>query len=180
MADRSDFQGAMLFFSAATLAAAVLIGNEGMSLPEYWDILRSGFSDYFPDDLRKAESVEAVASASLDGLGLPASLDGWLERGMAIMMTVGWSLGAMWAAIWSRIQAIALVLIAGASGEAVRESLAMTASQLGSMELAAMLLQGVAFLAASLGILGISKNLVLGKGRAPAIRPKQTQPRWSV
>lgn len=179
MADRSDFQGAMLFFSAATFVSSVVIGNEGMSLPEYWEILRSGFAEYVPSDLQDIDSVEDVIPATVNG-GLPVEIDGWLQKGMALMMTLGWSVGALWAAVWSRVQAVALLLLAGASGESVRESLAMSAAQLGSMDLAAMLLQAAAFAAASLGLFGIGKNMLLGKKKTPGINPKQLQPRWSV
>lgn len=187
MAQRSDFQGAMLFFSATTFVASVLIGNEGLSIGEYIEIFSDMFARYLPGGVPDASDLSDLGGTGVEGTAplpdfIPASITGlipdslrpYLDNGMALIMTIGWSISALGAAVWRRLQMFALGLLGLASGESIRETLMMSAESVGTFETSAMLLQGFSFTAASLGLMGLAKAKMFGRKKIEsALQPNR-------
>lgn len=162
MASRSDFQGAMLFFSATTLAASVVLGNEGMSLAECWEVFQDAATRYLPDNLQIWEAG-----------GLASTPEGIFQQIMSLFMAFGWGVGALGAAIWQRLQTAALFFLSVVSGATVNEALAMAGGTMDSTATAALMLQGVAFACAAFGLLGRAKTMMFARKRTPALIPAQ-------
>lgn len=152
----------MLFYSAATLIASVAIGNEGMSVGEWWELLRHNFARVIPDHVADVQGLDEIVPASLGG-SLPMSLDEAAERIVVVLTSLGWSIGALWAAVWKRLQMVALFLLAAVSGGSAHEALMATTEMLESSDTAAMLLQGFSALCASLGLMGLAKAKLFGR-----------------
>ncbi|MCQ8184540.1 hypothetical protein [Parvularcula maris] len=166
--DRSDFQGAMLYFAGTTFVASVLLGNEGMSLAEYTGMAKEAFGRHVPEDL---QVLNDVLSVPVGEYRMPESLDEWLAKGNAVLMSLGWSISTLGAALLRRLQTIGLVILATVSGRSGQEALMMWDQTMGSQETAALLLQGAAFAFASLGILGRAKAMAFAKRKFGKVVP---------
>jgi hypothetical protein len=166
--DRSDFQGAMLYFAGTTFVASVLLGNEGMSLAEYTGQAKEAFGRYVPEDF---QVLDDVLSVPVGEYRLPQSLDEWLMKGNAVLMSVGWSISTLGAALLRRLQTVGLIVLATVSGRSGQEALMAWDVGMTSQETAALLLQGAAFAFASLGVLGRAKAMAFAKRKFGKVIP---------
>jgi hypothetical protein len=158
----------MLYFSGTTFIASVLLGNEGMNLAEYAASASEAFARHVPEDL---QGLDDVLPVPVGEYRIPNSLDEWLSRGNALLMSLGWSVSTFGAAIWRRLQTVGLLLLATVSGRSGQEALTVWDNGMGSQETAALLLQGAAFAFASLGILGRAKAMAFAKRKFGKVVP---------
>jgi hypothetical protein len=158
----------MLYFAGTTFVASVLLGNEGMSLAEYMDRASEAVGRYVPEDLK---GLDEVLPVPVGEYRLPQNTEEWLSKGYSILMSLGWSIGTLGAAIWRRLQTVGLLILATVSGRSGQEALMTWEAGMSSTETAALLLQGAAFAFASLGILGRAKAMAFAKRKFGKVVP---------
>ena len=97
MANRSNFQGATLYFSATTLAASVLIGGSALNIAEWLGLLQESVD--LESAPQRAAELAATGSSIKDSLPpviadkLPESRDAVLAQAKDVIMGYGWTLG---------------------------------------------------------------------------------------
>lgn len=166
MANRSNFQGATLYFSATTLAASVLIGGSALNIAEWLGLLQESVD--LESAPQRAAELAATGSSIKDSLPpaiadkLPESTDAVLDQAKDVIMGYGWTLGSVFAMVWSKIQTIALGAVTFVSGICVRDSVVAGPFVDGETALAAMMLQVVSLSIAGVGLLSQGLNAMGG------------------
>lgn len=169
MVGRSDFQGAMLFFAASTLLASILIGNDGLSTGEVSQAFKDALARHSP------AAGEIISEAGGDSAGtalprplkdvVPEAFHAWIQTAATLFMSIGAGIGSLGAALWHRLQNVALMTLATVSGHAGYETVKTADTALSSTEMAAVILQLLAFGAAALGLGSMAKNFLFGTGK---------------
>jgi hypothetical protein len=166
---RSDFQAAMLYFAATSYAASVLMGAGEIPkdlVAQIWSILEATGAK--GGDLVAAipELKKLLSRDGFPSLETLIAEDGPVADLIFGAQNFGWFAAAGGAALWKRLQMIALAVIAALSGQSLYGAFPLEPG-LPSEVLAGNLLQAGSFTAASMGLVG---KAMPGRGMKKVIR----------
>jgi hypothetical protein len=162
MQQRSDFQAAMLYYSAASYAASILLGGGGFDselAARIYETIRNMGAEGLgvAQGLPRIEQLPSFEELKAEGIG---------PELLSRVQSFGWFAAAGGAALWSRLQTVALAALAALSGQQLYGILPIEGG-LGSKELSSYILEAASFATASLGLGG---KALPGRGMKRVVR----------